>query len=342
MESLMEEFDTPDVEKLDKRAMEKAKERLNRLAKPENSLGKLEDICEKMAGIQSSEPSLQGKKIFVLAADHGVVEEGISAYPGAFTGKMVRNFLEGGAAINSLAEKSGAKLEIVDVGVRADFEHEGLRDRKIRRGTRNFLETEAMTSSEAIEAIEVGIELVENFGKEADVIGLGEMGIGNTTSSAAIICSILDEEPEEIVGSGTGLDKEGVERKTEVVRKALERHDPEGPIKTLEKVGGYEIAGLTGLIIGAAANKKIVVVDGYITAAAALLALEIEPLSLGYMVFSHRSDEQGFEKILEVLDSDPLLDLDMKLGEGTGSALAMNVVESAVKVYQEMEEIENL
>lgn len=325
------------IDELDKESMEKTQDHLDSLTKPPGSLGKLEELCIKIAGIQASEPIINGKKIFILAGDHGITEEGVSAFPSSVTKQMMRNFVNEGAAINALSNYSGTELELVDMGVEGEINSKSIINKKMDDGTNNFYKEPAMTPEKAEKSIKNGIEIVNKYTPNVDVIGLGEMGIGNTTPSAAIFSSLLDLEPREVVGSGTGLDDEEIRHKVNVIGESLEKHNPsDDPIDVLSKVGGFEIGGLAGVILGGAANDKIVIVDGYITLAAALIAMEIEPKVRNYLVFAHRSGENGFDRILRELNAKPLLDLDMKLGEGTGASLAMNILDSAVKIYHEM------
>ncbi len=328
---------TSKINELNQEAMKKAQNHLNSLTKPKNSLGRLEDLCVKVAGIQGKEPEINNKKIFILAGDHGITEEGVSAFPSPVTKQMMKNFVNGGAAINALSNYSKADLELVDIGVNGKIESDKIIDKKISNGTNNFYKEPVMTKKQAKKSIKHGINLVKEHAGKSEVIGLGEMGIGNTTPSAAIFSTILNLKPEEIIGTGTGLDDKGIQNKIDVVTESLKRRKPsKEPIEILSKVGGFEIGGLTGVIIEAAAENKVIIVDGYITLSAALLAVEIEPKVENYLIFGHSSGENGFERIINEKDFDPLLDLDMKLGEGTGASLAMNILESSVKTYHEM------
>lgn len=328
---------TSKINELNQEAMKKAQKHLDSLTKPKDSLGRLEELCVKVAGIQGKEPEINNKKIFILAGDHGITEEGVSAFPSPVTKQMMMNFVNGGAAINSLSNYSKAELELVDMGVNGKIESDKIIDKKISNGTNNFYKEPAMTKKQAKKSIKHGINLVKEHAEKSEVIGLGEMGIGNTTPSAAIFSTILNLKPEEIIGTGTGLDDKGIQNKIDVVTESLKRRKPSNnPIEILSKVGGLEIGGLTGVILEAAAQNKILLVDGYITLSASLLALEIEPKIENYLIFSHNSGENGFERIINEKGFDPLLDLDMKLGEGTGASLAMNILESSVKTYHEM------
>lgn len=299
--------------------------RLDSLTKPPGSLGRLESLALQVGMIQrTAMPLIRSKAVAIFCADHGVVEEGVSPYPSEVTGQMVANFRAGGAAITVLCRHFGIEPVIVDMGV--------------GRPTNNFLREPAMTRAQAEEAIATGMRHAR-----ADVTGAGEMGIGNSTSAAAILSAFSGLDPEETAGRGTGLDDAGVMRKVEVIRRAIALHrpDPADPIGVLAALGGFEIAAIAGSILGAAQNRRVVVLDGFISCAGALIARAIAPASLEYAVFSHRSAERGHRKMLEFLNAQPLLDLDMRLGEGTGAAIGINLVEAAVKLYREMATFES-
>jgi nicotinate-nucleotide--dimethylbenzimidazole phosphoribosyltransferase len=274
-----------------------------------------------------------------MAGDHGVCEEGVSAFPPEVTPQMVLNFLDGGAAVNVLARHGGAEVLCVDVGVASELSHERLISRKVRPGTRNLAKEAAMTREETLAAMQVGYELALELAK--DGVGLfatGEMGIGNTTPSAAMLAVFAGVSPEAVVGRGTGIDDARLKHKREVLARALEvnRPDPADPLDVLSKVGGLEIAGLTGLILGAAAAGKPIVIDGFISSAAALAASRMSPASKAYMIASHLSDEQGHRLMLETLGLQQMITLDMRLGEGTGAVLCFHLVEAAVRIMAEM------
>lgn len=329
------------IEPLDEEAMRLAKERQDNLTKPQGSLGILEELSIKMAGIQRSpRPKIENKVIFTMAGDHGVVEEGVSAFPQEVTPQMVYNFLRGGAAINVLARHAGARVVVVDMGVAADIEaEEGLVKKKVAYGTRNMAREPAMTREQAVEAIEAGIEVFEKeFKRGVDIAGVGDMGIGNTTPSAAICAAITRRAVEEVTGRGTGIDDEAWKRKVEVIKRALEvnRPDPSDAIDVLAKVGGYEIAGIAGVALAAAAHRVAVVIDGFIATAGALIAGEIAPLAKQYMIASHLSQEVGHRVMLEHLGLKPLLNLNLRLGEGTGATLGICLVEAGVRILNEM------
>jgi nicotinate-nucleotide--dimethylbenzimidazole phosphoribosyltransferase len=327
---------------LDQAAMQRAAARQARLTKPAGSLGRLEDLSVQLAGMTGTlDPPLRHAVIFTLAADHGVAVEGVSAYPREVTAQMVLNFLRGGAAINVLAREVGARVVIADVGVDGELpRHPELRAVKVRRGTANFTQGPAMTTGEAELAIETGRRLVvEEHDKGLDIALTGDMGIGNTTAAAAVICALTGLAPELVVGRGTGVDDEGLARKLAAVSRALEVNRgaiSRGPVETVAAVGGLEIAGLAGVILEAAHLRKPVIIDGFISGAAALAAAAVEPVATGYMIASHRSQELGHGAVLERLGLRPLLDLDLRLGEGTGAALALPLVRAAQRLLNEM------
>jgi len=324
---------------------EKVQKRLDSLTKPPGSLGRLEEIVKDFArSSANASPKIQKKTIFIMAGDHGVAESGVSAFPAEVTPQMVLNFLNGGAAINVLARHAGCETKVVDMGVKFDFQNPpGLIDRKIGHGTKNIAEGPAMTEKETVKAVIAGIRLAEDAARDgSDIIGTGEMGIANTTSSTAIFCALLDFTPEDITGSGTGLDEKGISCKAEIIKKALEKNEPFGsPLETLMKLGGFEIAGLVGLILGGARMNVPVVVDGFISTAAAVVAMEAAPFVRRKLFFAHLSNEKGHMKVMERLGIKPILDFDMRLGEGTGAALAISVIEASVKIFNEMATFES-
>ncbi len=326
---------------LDYKLMKKAQNHLNNLTKPQDSLGKLEDVAELIVGMTRKEnPNLGHKVIFTLAADHGVAAEKVSAFPQEVTAQMVYNFLRGGAAINVLAKHIGARVVIADMGVAIDIgPHPKLLLKKIRHGTKNISITSAMTKDEAIKAIETGIDIFDNELKAGiDIIGTGEMGIANTTAAAAIAAVFTGRKAEELTGRGTGIDDDAFKNKIRVVRDALiiNRPNPDDAIDVLAKVGGFEIGGLAGIMLAAASKKIPIVLDGFITGAAALIAYHIEPKVKEYMIASHCSVEVGHKFILEHLGLEPLLNLNMRLGEGTGACLGINIVDASVKILTQM------
>ncbi len=300
--------------------------RLDSLTKPPGSLGRLEEIAMQIALVQRTEmPSIERKAMLIFCADHGIVSEGVSPYPAEVTAQMVANFRAGGAAITVLCRHYGIEPVIVDMGV--------------GRATRNFAREAAMTREQAERAIRVGMD----HAGAADVLGAGEMGIGNSTAAAAIFSAISGLDPHETAGRGTGLDEAGVARKAAVIRCALALHRPDASdaVGVLAAVGGFEIAAIAGLILGAAARRRAVVLDGFISCSAALIARVLAPASLDYVIFSHRSAERGHRRMLEFLNARPLFDLEMRLGEGSGAALGINLVETSVRLYREMATFES-
>jgi nicotinate-nucleotide--dimethylbenzimidazole phosphoribosyltransferase len=324
----------------------RARTHLDVLTKPLGSLGMLEDIAAQMVSIRQenfAEP-LQ-KTVCVFAADHGITAEGVSAYPSEVTRQMVSNFLAQGAAINVLAKLHRVEMNVVDVGVDADFDDiDGLLDYKVRKGTRNMLREAAMSDEELAQALEVGFRLAnETKAKKQSLLAVGEMGIGNTTAATAIT-SVLTNTPVALVtGKGTGLDARAQAHKRQIVEAVIHKHfaetDPNSipdPLKVLRRVGGLEIAAMTGLILGAARNGIAMVADGFISTAAAAIAFAIEPKVRGYLFAGHQSEEPGHRVLLEYIGLKPILSLNMRLGEGTGAVLAMPIIESAMALYNEM------
>lgn len=314
---------------------------LDRKTKPRRSLGRLEDLACQVAGIRgTTAPSVSVKAIVVMAGDHGVAAEGVSAYPQEVTAQMLLNFAAGGAAINVLARHAGARLVVVDMGVRAALPPTpGIRDRRIAPGTRNFTLGAAMTRDQALAAIHAGIEVGEELvGEGVELLGLGEMGIGNTTSASALAALWTGKSVEEVTGRGTGIGDEAFARKLAAIRRALEHHrpDPQDPLDALTRLGGFEIAGLCGVVLAGAAARVPVVMDGFIASVAALCAVRLAPAAADYLIASHRSVEAGHRLVLQAIGARPLLDLDLRLGEGTGAALAMGLVEAAVRLVHEM------
>ena len=325
----------------DKAAMAEAEARQNTLTKPAGSLGRLEDLSVQLAGIQGRRlPRIKEKAIIVMAADHGVVAEGISAYPREVTPQMVYNFLDGGAGVNVIARQVGARLVIVDIGIAATLKPTPrLLSRKIAPGTRNMAAGPAMSDDEAKRAIETGIEVVRSeVSKGLDIIGTGDMGIGNTTSSSAI-CTVMTGKPvAEVTGRGTGITDKQLEHKIAVITRAIKvnKPDPAKPVEVLAKVGGLEIGGITGVILAAAAHRIPVVIDGFISGAAALIAAGLAPGVKDFLIAAHVSAEPGHRLLLKHLGLKPLLDLGMRLGEGTGAALGISLAETSARILAEM------
>jgi len=324
-----------------------AHERWDSLTKPKKSLGMLEEIAARAVAIREEKiPAILGKEVFVFAGDHGVVSERISPYPQEVTGLMVRNFLQGGAGINVLARCAGARVSIVDIGMKDDLSGiGGLIRRNVRRGTRNMAEGPAMTLDETETAMNIGVEMAEQaFRREALMVATGEMGIGNTTPSSAIFSALLPAAVEYVTGRGTGLDDAGLMHKTDVIARAIEINRPamRDPLSILSAVGGLEIAGICGLCIGGAARRMLVVVDGFISTAGALVAMHLNPDIRDYLFFSHQSSENGHGLFFEKEGIRPILDLDLRLGEGTGAVLGMQIIENALRLYGEMATFEEM
>jgi nicotinate-nucleotide--dimethylbenzimidazole phosphoribosyltransferase len=326
---------------LSNEAMDRARARQDRLTKPKGSLGVLEDLSILIAGITGCErPKIKNKVVFVFAGDHGVTDEGVSAYPREVTAQMVYNFLRGGAAINVLARHAGARVVVVDAGVAEDLEKSaGLVSKKVGHGTKNMAIEPAMTENQAMESLLAGISSVEDeLQKGMDMIAVGEMGIGNTTSSAAIASAVTGLPPESLTGKGTGIDDLGQKHKTNVIKKALALHRPDktSGIDILRKVGGFEIGAIAGAILAASSHRIPVVIDGFISTAGALIANLLCPKSARFMVASHLSSEIGHRAMLAHLGVSPLFDFGLRLGEGSGAALAIGIVEAACKLLDEM------
>jgi nicotinate-nucleotide--dimethylbenzimidazole phosphoribosyltransferase len=332
----------PTIPPIDKQAAKQAQARQNRLTKPPGSLGRLEEMSIQLAGMKADPmPEVSRKAVIVMAADHGVALEGVSAFPVEVTKQMVLNFLHGGAAINVLARQAGAATHIVDIGVASDFDPSlpGLWRRKIAYGTRNMAKEPAMTSAQAEQALACGMEvLAEIAEKGLDVIATGDMGIGNTTSSAAIVAVMAGLPVDKVTGRGTGLDDAGLLRKIQVIQQAIavNQPDPNDPMDVLCKVGGLEIAGLAGVMIAAAARRIPVAVDGFISTAAAMIGVGLVPDVRHYLFGAHRSVEIGHQVMHRYLGLTPLLNLNLRLGEGTGAVLAFHLLEAACRLLREM------
>ena len=329
------------IRPLDEAAMAAARARQDQLTKPLGALGRLEALSVQIAGITGAlQPPLERKAVIVMAADHGVAAQGVSAYPQEVTPQMVLNFLRGGAAVNVLAKQTNARVVVVDIGIASALpSHPQLLARKIALGTHDFTLGQAMTRDEAIAAIETGIVVVEEQAKLGlHVVATGEMGIGNTTASSALIAAFTGATPERVTGWGTGISDTIRQHKVAVITEALALHrpDPADAVGVLAAVGGFEIAGLAGVILGAAAHRVPIVLDGLIAGAAALVAAALTPSVVDYCIPSHRSAEQGHAIALRHLGLSPLLELDLRLGEGTGALLAMPLIEAAVRLLNEM------
>jgi nicotinate-nucleotide--dimethylbenzimidazole phosphoribosyltransferase len=326
---------------LDEAAMAKARARQDQLTKPTGSLGRLEELSIQLAGIQGKAlPKIERKAVIVMAADHGVTAEGVSAYPADVTGQMVANFLAGGAGINVLAKQTSARIAIVDMGVAVDIPaHPHLISRRVASGTANMARGPAMTEAQAITALETGIEvLAAEAAKGLDIIGTGDMGIGNTTASSAICAAFTGKSATQVTGRGTGVDDVQLKHKAGVIDRALKVNhpDPKRALSVLASVGGFEIGGLAGVMLGAGARRIPVVVDGFISGAAAMVATGLAPNLSGFLIAGHVSAEAGHRIMLEHLKLKPLVDLGMRLGEGTGAAIGIFLCETATRVLAEM------
>lgn len=329
------------IREIDETVEIETKRRLDRLTKPQGSLGRLEELAVQYCAITGErKPAVPRSAVFTFAADHGVVDEGVSAYPRDVTAQMVLNFLRGGAGVNVLARHVGVEVRVVDIGVAHVFgPMTGLIDRKVMMGTHNVVHQPAMSRAQAEQAVLIGVALAtEAIHEGVGLVGTGEMGIGNTTSSAAIAAVMTGSHVQEVTGLGTGIDEQGRRRKIEAIERALDRHRPDAgnPLDVLSKIGGLEIAGMAGLMLGAAAARVPVVLDGFIAGAAALIACRLEPRCRRYLIASHRSVEKGHRAVLEHLGLKPLFDLDLRLGEGTGACLGMSLVQAAIKILNEM------
>lgn len=318
---------------------QKAKERLDNLCMPHWALGRLMDLGLDLAAMtRSLHPPVERKTIITMAGDHGVVAENVSKFPQEVTRQMVYNFVRGGAGINALAKQVDARVVVVDMGVAADLSdlvaNKQIIDKKIAFGTENMAAGPAMDREQAVTAIEAGIMVAEQLGQDTDIFGTGDMGIGNTTPSTAIVASLTGASVQEVTGRGTGLDDSQLVHKIDIVQKCLDvnQPDPGDALDVLAKVGGFEIGGIAGLILGAASQQKPVVVDGFISTAGALIAHALKPEVRDYLIAAHRSVEPGHRMMQAHLGLEPLLDLNMRLGEGTGGAVVMNLVEAAVHV----------
>jgi len=331
----------PPIPPLNRDSEAAARARQDTLTKPPGSLGRLESLAAQLAAITGQPiPTVARKAVIVMAGDHGVAASGVSAYPSAVTPQMVLNFVRGGAAVNVLARHAGARVVVVDVGVAADFDaHPGLLKRKIALGTQNLILGPAMTRAQAEAALQVGLDTVATeIDQGLDLVATGDMGIGNTTPSAAIVAAITGAPVAQVTGRGTGVDDAGLARKVAAIEQALSvnQPDPADALDVLTKVGGLEIAGLAGVMLGAAARRVPVVVDGFISGAAALIAAGLAPAVTGYLIPAHRSVEIGHRVLLAHLGLEPLFDLDLRLGEGTGAVLAFHLIEAAARLHAEM------
>ena len=334
------------IEPLDQKFVESAKARTAQLVMPPRALGRLHDISEKICGIcRTMTPKTDRKYVLIMAGDHGIAAKGVSAYPQEVTGAMVQTFLANGAGINAISKQVGAEVWVVDMGIIPDMDPSQIPGgdrmlvRKVSKGTASFFEGDAMTRNQAEQSILSGFELASDlFSKNMEIIGTGDMGIGNTTPSAAIGAVITETSLDVMVGRGTGIDDEGLQRKYEAIQKGIEtnRPDPKDGIDVLSKVGGFEIGGIAGVVLAGAFHKRPIVIDGFISTAGALIAQSVCPTVTDYLFAGHRSEEPGHDAMLKHLGLTPILDLGMRLGEGTGGALAMGVIDGAVRVFKEV------
>ena len=329
------------IQPLDPQLTVQAQQHLDRLTKPPGSLGRLEELARRYVAITGMvPPRIARKAVIIFAADHGVTEEGVSAYPQEVTAQMVQNFLRGGAAINALARQAGAEVRVVDIGVAAEFPPlTGLIARKVRPGTANMARGPAMSRAEAQQCLEIGIAMADQCVSDGiSLVATGDMGIGNTTSSSALVALFTGTPVEEVTGYGTGIDRTTWQHKVAVIKRAVQLHAPsvDEPLGWLAAVGGFEIGGIAGLILGCARHRLPVLVDGLIATAGALVAAALQPLVKEYMIAAHASVEVGQQVAWRFLGQVPLLDLHLRLGEGTGAVLAMYLVEAALRVYNDM------
>jgi len=335
----------PSIAAVDPEIVRATQRALDYKTKPRRSLGQLEDLACRYAAIRNqAQPTLPVKTLVVMGADHGVADEGVSAYPREVTAQMLLNFARGGAAINVLARHAGAELIVVDMGVDAELTAPEILHAKQARGTRNFTREPAMSRQEARAAVERGVQLALQLAAAGTtLLGIGEMGIGNTTSASALSAVLLGQAPEEVTGRGTGIDDVTHQRKIDVIRRGIACTQPDATdaLDVLAKLGGFEIAGLCGLVLGAAQQRVAVVIDGFIASVAALVAVRLVPAARDYLIAAHRSVEVGHRLVLQELGQRPLLDLELRLGEGTGAALALSLVDAAVHILAEMATFES-
>ncbi|NLM44348.1 MAG: nicotinate-nucleotide--dimethylbenzimidazole phosphoribosyltransferase [Clostridiales bacterium] len=324
----------------DEESKARAKNRLDNLAKPLGSLGHLEEIAIKLSGITGKiNNPMEKKQLIVMSSDNGIVEEGVSCCPQKITTIQTINMIRGLTGVGVLARFAGADLKVVDIGINDDVDYPGLIKRKIRKGTWNISKGPAMTRDEAVRSIKIGIEMIDEAVKEGvQVVGTGEMGIGNTSTSSAIVMAFTDVDADVVVGKGAGLTEEAYENKKRVIKKALDINKPDknDPIDVLTKVGGFDIGGMAGCFIGAAYHRLPILIDGLISGAAALLAYKLNPLVTDYMFATHCSAEPGYKLIMEELKLKPMLNLDMRLGEGSGCAISFNILEAANEIITKM------
>lgn len=328
------------IKPLDLVAIEAAKKRVDSLVKPLGSLGVLEEIAIKLAGITGKiHNSIDKKCVIIMSSDNGVVEEGVASAPQYVTLAQTKNFIKGKTGVAALSKANDTKLMVIDVGINSTEKIDGVVDRKINRGTKNIFKEDAMTYDEAIKAINIGIESVSKAKNDNyDIIGVGEMGIGNTTTSAAVLVALTGCQVEDVVGKGAGITTEAFEKKKYVVQKSVDSKDIDknDPIDIIAKVGGYDIAAMTGVFLGAAFYRIPVVIDGFISAVAALLATRLNYLVKDFCISSHKSEEIGYNIAIKELSLKPMLNLEMRLGEGSGCPIAFSIVEFAISMMNNM------
>lgn len=342
----MTEWVNQSIKPLSVERLNQALEHQGQLTKPPGSLGRMEELAVLFCGLQDTlSPSLERVAIRVFAADHGVVAEGVSAFPQEVTVEMIRNFANGGAAISVLAEAQGADFAVVNMGTAAPApEHEKVMQRPLGAGTHNFCEQRAMSPEQLENALKAGYDIAEELHQQQCQLFIGgEMGIGNTTTAAALACALMGESPDKLVGLGTGVDAVGLQRKTEVVARALELHQAafDNPLACLQCVGGFEIVALTGAYLRCAQRGIPSLVDGFICSVAALAAMQINQACQDWLLFSHQSAEKGHARVLDVLEAEPLLDLNMRLGEGSGAAVALPLLKLACELHNKMATFES-
>jgi nicotinate-nucleotide--dimethylbenzimidazole phosphoribosyltransferase len=342
--SSAESHDWP-IEPVDPSLAPQFRTRIDGKAKPLGALGRLEDLAVQLGSIWHPQPPRTHRAtMFVFAADHGITAEGVSAYPASVTAAMVATYLAGRAGVNALARASHVDVRVIDAGVDADLPaHPDLIDAKIRRGSRNAVNEPALTIIEARDCLARGVSIVaEAIEAGTDIVAIGEMGIGNTTSAALLLHRLGGIPMGDCVGAGTGLDQAGIARKLAVARRAAARSDATAPLEVLAEFGGYEIAMMAGAVLGSAMHRRPVIIDGFIASAAALVAVRLRPAALGYCVFSHRSAERGHDLLLQVLGGKPYFDLGLRLGEGTGAVMMVPLLRAAGAILTEMADLSDV
>ena len=326
------------IEPLDDYSMKKAKEYIDSLAKPLGSLGTLETLGIQLSGITKKiKNSFKKRCVIIMCSDNGVVEEGIASAPQYVTLAQTKHFIKGGTGVAALAKENNTELIVVDIGINSDEKIEGVIDKKIRKGTNNLYKEDSMTYEEAIKSIEIGIEMAKKVKEDGfEIVGVGEMGIGNTTTSSAVLSLLIDKDIDLVVGKGAGLTDKAFIKKKQVIKKAVERVNSNNPIEILKSVGGFDIGGMVGVFLGCAYYKIPVVIDGFISAVSALLACKINPLVKEYLIPSHKSYEIGYKLAMESLGLEPILNLNMRLGEGSGCPIAFSIIDFSMAMINNM------